>query len=267
MGRLVRQKGVVLRLKTLAALPAILMTVGCLQSERLIKINGDGSGTIVDTVKLGDQAKGMLAGMAQMDKTPAADKKAKKDAKLRAAAAKMGPGVTLVSAEATPDGGERVTWAFTDISKIKIDQSASSSDMDSTSKPSEQLTFRFAKSPAGVVLTVVTPKRSPSSPNAAKPAPKPEEAAAQITQMKAMLAGLKLSTGVEVNGTLIKTDSPYVAGSVVTLMAVDFDQLDENSFKKMSSVSDPSELDAKALAGIKGVKMTTGDVNIEFKPK
>jgi hypothetical protein len=249
----------------LAAVPVVLATIGCIQSERLIKINGDGSGTIVDTVKLGDQAKGMLAGMEQMDKTPAAEKKAKKDAKLKAAAAKMGTGVSFVSDVATPDGGEKITWAFTDVTKIKIDRTASSSDMDSDSKPGDLLTFRFAKTPGGALLTVVNPKPEPKP---AKPAgAKPADNSAQMAQMKVMLAGLKMSTAVEVNGTLVKTDSPYVAGQVVTLMAIDFDQVDDASFKKLEAVSGPSELDAKTLAGVKGVKMAPGDVAIEFKPR
>jgi len=252
------------RLKMLAVIPAIVTTVGCMQAERLIKINGDGSGTIVDTVRLGDQARGMLAGMEQMDKSSPAEKKAKKDAKLKDAAAKMGPGASFVSSATTPDGGERITWAFTDITKLKIDRSASSGDVDSQSKPGDLLTFRFAKSPGGATLTVVNPKPDPGK---AKPPSKPGDNAAQTAQLKMMLAGLKMTTAVEVNGTVVKSDSPYVAGPVVTLMSIDFDQIDDASFKKLDGLGDPSELDPKTLAGLKGVKMTSGDVAIEFKPR
>jgi hypothetical protein len=256
-------------LKCLAFLPAALLTVGCMQSDRLIKINGDGSGTIVDTLKLGEQAKGMLAGLEQMDQTPAAQKKAKKEARLKAQGTQMG--TTFVSEQTTPDGAEKITWAFTDISKVKVEPFVSNPDMDSKpTSPGDLLGFRFAKGP-NAVLTVVTPPRpSPAAakPGAAKPAAKkPDENAAQKAQMKAMLAGLKVSLEVEVNGTLVKTDSPFVVGNVVTLMAMDFDQIDDAAMEKLDAMGDPTKMDPKVMEGVKGFRMITGDTAIEFKPR
>ena len=48
-----------MRASRLLVIPALLATVGCMQGQRLIKVNADGSGTIVDTVKLGEQARSM----------------------------------------------------------------------------------------------------------------------------------------------------------------------------------------------------------------
>jgi hypothetical protein len=253
------------RLNVFAALFAASMTAGCIQSDRLIKINGDGSGSVIDTVKLGEQAKGMIAGLEQMDKTPPAEKKAKKDAKLKEQAVKMG--VTFVSDVKSPDGTEKITWTFTDANKVKLDKVATTGDMGDTKGGSEDwIAFRFAKTPAGALLTVVSPKPVPPSPGPKKEQ-KPEEKTAQRAQMKALLAGLKMSMSVEVNGTIVKTDSPYVAGNVVTLMSLDFDQMDENGLDKLQAMDDPSKMDTKALAGVKGVKFNLGDVAIEFKPR
>jgi hypothetical protein len=96
-----------------------------------------------------------------MDKTPAAEKKAKKDTKLKAQAAAMGEGVTFVSRTDTKDGAEQITYSFKDISKIKVDTAPSPSDNDSASKE-DPLTFRFARHGPNSVVTVVIPKNKAS---------------------------------------------------------------------------------------------------------
>jgi hypothetical protein len=254
-----------MRIGRLLVVPAVLMTVGCMQGERIIKIKGDGSGTIVDTVKLGDQAKAMLGGMEQMDTTPADQKKAKKDAKLKAKAVAMGPGVTFVSVETMKDGSERVTWAFQDITKVKIGTTPEVSDNDAKSSD-EPLTFRFAKTGGHSVLTVVSPPKKPTKAASGPPA-KPEEMAKQIAQMKALMAGLKMTTAVDVQGTLVKTSSPYASGARVTLQEIDFDQFDEATLKKLAAAPTPQDMDPKMLAGLKGLKFAQGDVVIEFQPQ
>jgi hypothetical protein len=250
-----------MRVSRLMLAPALLVAAGCMQGQRVIKVNADGSGTIVDTVKLGEQAKSMLASMESMDKTPAAEKKAKKDGKLKAQATAMGEGVTFVSLQNTKDGAEQITYAFKDISKIKVDSAPSPSDNDSTSKE-DPLTFRFARSGGNSVVTVVFPKSKTSATPA--PAPKPEELQQAITMMKGMMAGLKMTTLLQVNGKVVKTNSPYAAGSDVTLLEVDFDQLDEAGLKKLAASGKDMPSPA-ALKGVKGLKVNEGEVTVEFK--
>ena len=254
-----------MRVSRLMLVPALLVAAGCMQGQRVIKVNADGSGTIVDTIKLGEQAKGMLASMEQMDKSPAAEKKAKKETKLKAAATAMGEGVTYVSTVNTKDGAEQVTYAFKDISKIKVASTPSPSDSDNSSKE-EPLTFRFARSGANPVVTVVFAKAKPST-GAKKPEPKPEEVQQAVAMMKGMMAGLRMSTVVEVNGKLVKTSSPWGAtGNTVTLLEIDFDQLDEAGLKKLAaSGSEPPS--PASLKGVKGLKVSDGEVTIEFAGK
>jgi hypothetical protein len=253
-----------MRVSRLMLVPALMLAAGCMKGQRVIKVNADGSGTIVDTIKLGEQAKGMLASMEQMDKTPAAEKKAKKDGKLKAAAAAMGEGVTFVSLVDSKDGGEQITYAFKDVTKIKVDSTPnpSSNDSSSSSSKEEPLTFRFARQGANPLLTVVFPKAKPSTEK--KPEPKPEEMQQAIGMMKGMMAGLRMTTLVEVNGKLIKTSSPWGAtGNQVTLLDIDFDQLDEAGLKVLaSSGSEPPS--PAALKGVKGLKVNDGEVTIEF---
>jgi hypothetical protein len=235
----------------------------------------NGSGTIVDTVTLGEQARSMLEAMSEMDKSTPAEKKAKAEAKLKERATAMGPGVSLVSYQASVKGGaEKITYAFTDVNKIRIDSSPDPSENDSKSEAKQPLTFRLEKKGGSNVLTVMGagPKPHPKKDTASPDSKEAAEAAAKMqagamAMMKTMMKGLRMTTLVEVGGKLVKTSSPYVQGSTVTLLDVDFDQLvaDEASFKKLNELGDPQSLDPAMLKGLKGIKVqTTPETTIEF---
>jgi hypothetical protein len=247
----------------LAIVPLVLVTAGCFEGQRTFKINADGSGTVVDTVKLSEEAKGMIEGMEQMDQSSPAEKKAKTKAKRDATAAAMGEGVTFVSAAPGKDGFEVTTYAFKDINTVRA-SSMPTPDASSKSKD-EPLTFKLAKNAAGnSVLTVLS---APAKKDPAEGAPKAktaEEAAQEIKMMKGMLGGLKIRSVVEVSG-LVKTSSPNVAGSAVTLMALDFDALDAAALAKMASGGGPPS--PAAMRGIKGVTVSDETVTIEFTGK
>ena len=250
---------------------AFLTSVACMQGQRVVKVNLDGSGTIVDTVTLGEQARGMLSAMDGMDKSSPAEKKAKKTEKLKAAAATMGEGVSFVSFESGKDGSEKMTYSFKDVTKLKIDWSPNTSDND-PKPPNDPVSFRLARQGANSVLTVVqAPKVEKKDATAkAKAKPKPEEMAQQMAMMKGMMAGLKMSGTLEVNGRIVKTNSPYVVGPAVTLLEVDFDQIaaDPVAFQKLAEIDDPTKADPKLVAAIKGVKVNTlPELTIEFAPK
>jgi hypothetical protein len=252
-----------MRVSRLMLVPAVLLAAGCMKGQRTIKVNADGSGTIVDTITLGEQAKGMLASMESMDKSSPAEKKAKKDTKLKTAATAMGEGVSFVSLVEGKDGSETVTYAFKDISKLKIEPMPNPSSADSKSSNEEPITFRFAKTGANPVVTVVFPKPKPST-GEKKPAPKPEEIQQAIGMMKGMMAGLRVASMLEVNGKLVKTSSPWGAtGNKVTLMEIDFDQLDEAGLKKLAASG--NEMPSPAtLKGVKGLKVSDGEMTVEF---
>ena len=252
-------------------LPALLVMWACMEGDRLIKVNADGSGTIVDTVKLGEQARTMIASMEAADKSTPAEKKATKVAKFKERAAAMGEGVTFVSYEPSVNGGpEKVTYAFKDVSKLRIDATPDSAA--GQSKPTEDpLTFRLARKGDSSVLTVAGAAPKPG----AKKEDKPEgaEAAAQMqaqamAMMKMMMKGLKMTSAVEVDGRLVKSSSPYVSGSRVTLLAIDFDEVaaDEENLKRFASAgNDPKTMDPAALKGIRGVKFNPEpEITIEF---
>ena len=248
--------------------PLVLLTsVACFQGQRTFKINADGSGTIVDVAKPSAQALAMMKGLEGMDSTPAADKKAKQTAKFSEAAKNMGEGVTFVSVVSSPDGTQTMTYAFKDITKVRT-SGMPTPDENTTSK-GEPTTFRFAKNAAGnAVLTVVSPDEGKPGSGAGASAKKaPEDLQREVAMMKGMLAGLKIKSTVEVNGTLVKTSSPHATGSVVTLMEMDFDALDEAALVKLAGTAGGGPPSAAMAKGIKGIKVSDREVTIEFKPR
>lgn len=244
----------------------LLSSVACFEGQRTFKVNADGSGTIVDTTKLGEEAQAMLVEFSEMDTTSAADKKANEAAKFAETAAAMGEGVTFVSTTMSGDGGDVTTYAFKDITKVKA--SGMPSPKDGTSNDNEPLTFKLAKNAAGnTVLTVMSSKGESSEDASEPPAPQsPEEVQQGIAMMKGMLGGLKVRSVVEVNGSLVKTNSPHVAGPRVTLVDLDFDALDAAGLAKLAKSGPAGGPPSPAmLKGLKGIKVSDPVVTIEFK--
>ena len=242
---------------------AMVLSVACFQGQRTFKVNVDGSGTIVDSTKLSAQAQGMVQGMDSMDKATPAEKKAKQNAKFAENAKGMGEGVTFVSFTSGP-AGDVTTYSFKDITKVKT--SGMPSPNDSTTSNSKPMTFKLAKNAAGnTVLTVVSPNEAAGE--AAKPSAKktPAEIQQEIAMIKGMMAGLKVKSVVEVNGTLVKTSSPNAAGQMVTLMELDFDALDAAGLQKLTESGPGAPPSPAALKGIKGIKVSDPEVTIEFK--
>jgi hypothetical protein len=248
-----------------------LLAGGCIQGQRAIKVNADGSGTVVDTTKL----IGMAAAMKDMGNSSNAQAKVNREVALKKKATAQG--LTFVSSATGADGVEKVTYSFQDITKTSINRSADmpneKDEKEAASGKEERLTFRLARSGNTSTLTVVVPKDKPveKKDGEKKDAKKssPEEEKQAMAMMKGMLAGLKLATVVEVNGKIVKTTTPWPAqGSTVTLMEMDFDQMGEDGLERLAALSDqPNPPTPEQLKGLKGVKFTEGEVVIEFSGK
>lgn len=255
----------------LAVLVGGLLAGGCIQGQRTIKVNADGSGTVVDTTKL----IGMAAAMSEMGESSSAQAKVNREAELKKKATAQG--ITFVSIEKTADGAEKVTYSFKDITKATLNRSAEmpneKKDKDAAVSKDDLLTFRLARAGDKSTLTVVVPKDQPSEKKAAakkdEKAPSAEEKQQGMAMMKGMLAGLKVSTVVEVAGRIVKTTAPYPPqGSTVTLMEMDFDQMGEDGLTKLMDMDDSSGPPTpEQLKGLKGVKFTEGEIVIEFSGK
>ena len=249
-----------------------LLAGGCIQGQRAIKVNADGSGTVVDTTKL----IGMAAAMKDMGNTSTAQAKVNREVEIKKKAAAQG--LTFVSIENGADGVEKVTYSFKDITKATLSRSAEmpnqKDEKEASAGKDDLLTFRMARTGNTATLTVVVPKDKPSEKKSdtdkkdAKPS-SPEEEKQAMAMMKGMMAGLKLSTVVEVNGRIVKTTAPYPPeASTVTLMEMDFDQMGDDGLARLAALSDqPGPPTPEQLKGLKGVKFTEGEIVIEFSGK
>lgn len=264
-----------------AALVAMFGLTGCLQMEQVVKLKPDGSGTVEETVVL---SKAALATMEQMISGIGAGTADKKkdgattvpdlydEAKLKAAAAKMGEGVTFVSAKRIDNEqgkGFTAIYAFSDINKLRLDQNPGEALPDTGSpKPAakkEPVTFHFEKgSPSQLTLKMPAPEFKPQPKNQAEGM---EEMAMQM--MKQMFKDMHIALAVEVDGTISETNAAYRDGSRVTLMDMDFNKViaDPEKFKALAKANPQSLQEAKTLIkGLDGVKIETApEVTIKFQ--
>jgi hypothetical protein len=233
---------------------------------------------------------GMMGGMAQ-SMAGEEGKKTKpptitdlfKEEELRKAADNMGQGVRFVSSKPVKaDGREGVTaiYAFDDVTKLSVTQGMKAPGGGSSSaKVSNESPIMFAMTPGtggSKVLSITMPEGRKDADKTAKPK-KPEgtpdmkdmppEAMAMV---KTMFAGAKLGIDVEVAGKLIKSNSPHVNGSRVTLMEVDLGALmeDPTKLQQMQDLGSGASFEdaRKVLGDVKGVKLPASRVTtIEFR--
>ncbi|MGC2062988.1 MAG: hypothetical protein WA610_08410, partial [Thermodesulfovibrionales bacterium] len=265
-----------------------------------IRLRGDGSGTMVQTMTINpEQIQESMQGIAaQMGgtiteskedstkTTPKAPEEGPfKEGDLKGKTADLGQGVTFVSAEKIDTktaAGVRVTYAFKDINQLAVNPKPEAALGTAGAGASSQnaLKFRFIRKPNGnAILTVIA---AHSAPEAAKeqagipppPPTTPEDSAQQMAMIRQMFKGLHMGMAVSVEGKVVKTNSPYVEGSKVTLMDIDFDPLlsDEEGLKNLNARMDKAMGDDRktmeALKGIKGLKVTTDpEILIEFAPE
>jgi hypothetical protein len=295
-------------LRALSAFVVAILFAGCFQSEVVISVKPDGSGTVTETMlmskamveqmKMMSEGFGKLtaaAGEAANQADPAA-KTAKPEGaaarngfdlldekKLKEAAAKMGTGVTFVSAKKhSTDKGEGyiATYAFTDINQLRIDQEPSDSMPDAgpgmqvkKEGKSEPLTFQFKKGKTAelIVKNPADLKPAADQPKTDKPAaadaPGGEEMA--LMMMQQMFKDMKVTIAIEVVGKVVKTNAEHVSGNRATLMEMDFNKLLTNPAKlKELGKANPNTLaETKALLkGVEGVKVESQpSVSIQFQ--
>lgn len=268
------------KLLAIASLAAAFLLPSCFQQESTIHLNKDGSGTIVEEVKLGAQMIEMIGQMAAMGgedakkedplKNLASEEKAKERAE------KMGEGVTVEKVEKIGENGARTTYRFKDINKIKVNQSGGMDDLMNSpgmkvEKKEEPLAFKYADG----TLTFAMPQPKKAEGDGEKDAEK-DAAAAQLEDpqamemMKQMFGDMKMAVKLVIEPGIAESNATHVDGNTVTLMEMDMGKLmkNEEAFKKLAKMgneADPKKI-GQVLKGVDGVKVETNE-NISIKVK
>jgi hypothetical protein len=278
-----------LRLAGVLALSA--WSAACLGVDVLVKVKGDGSGTVeksltMNPTALADMAKSMGPGKTE-SKTKDPSKMTDQElltgpfdpAELKKEAARMGEGVTFVSATPVREKdklGVKAVFAFKDVNKLRVNQKPMA-DAAPGGKVSgdDDIKFTLAKQGGNSVLKLVSKGMDLKSGGAKKPQETPPPGMEQMAQgmmdmMKPMLKGLRITIGVEVDGSVVKTNSQYAAGNRVTYMDLDFGALlaDEKALKAFGEDMEGSlEQQKAALSKVKGMKVhLEPEMVVEFKP-
>ncbi|MBD3242780.1 MAG: hypothetical protein GF331_19465 [Chitinivibrionales bacterium] len=259
----------------------LAMCAGCFDTQTTVRIKADGSGTVEErflvTSTVVAQMKAFSQSMvAEGGQAQAADAfSVYKPDDLRAAAAKMGEGVTFVSSEPIKtDKGEgyRAVYAFEDINKLRLnqnpgDEAPSAGAAQQQESPEEFITFAFKKGRTST-LTIRRPSNTPGDDDEKAT---PEEAAKDsadtkqaLEQVKQIFDGMRVAMFIEVDGKLVKTNATHVDGNRITLMDMNFDQLMQNPEKlETFALSKPKSVEEakKILKGVDGMKV---DMNEEL---
>lgn len=246
---------------------AALALGGCIETQLLVKIRNDGSGTIHETIRmkkdLGAMFQAMAMGMkegleeAGMDvkegetAPPSDDALAGSllemfnDEEIRAHAAKMGNGVRYVSHEmidTDEHAGYQAEYAFDDINTVHVSQDPGANLPEFPGNEGEGDTqdelVAFSFTPGNPARLVIRPPQDSDADAAADAAaeestpesetPADEESAEGMEQMKEFFRGMRLRIAVAVDGRIQETNASFVDGSTVTLMDLDFDALLDN---------------------------------------
>jgi hypothetical protein len=259
-------------LRAAALLIAAISSTACFQMATVMKLKGDGSGTIDHRMLFTRQALAQLKQFAALGGggqglDPTSEQQA------REMAAALGPGVAYVSSSpiSTPDGeGRDATYSFADVSQLRVaaqpaPPGGASIQAGGLSAVGDTLTFSFARGENGnAVLHVNLPDSSLASVLSAGAA-----APQQMQMIKSLLGGAKVLLSIEPDGALVRTNSLYVDGPRVTLLDVDLDQVlrDETLPARLQAASTPEDLKA-ALADVPGLKLTLEkEITIEFTPR
>jgi hypothetical protein len=263
-------------LRAALILTATLASSACFQMTTVLKVNGDGSGTITHRMVYTKAALAQLKQFAALGGRTNGSADPLSEQQARDMTASIGPGVTYVSSElvTTPLGqGRNAVYAFSDVSTLRIStQPAAPGGLNiktpgfsTQPSPSESITFTLTHEGNGnAVLHIHVPE-----PNYLGFFGSPQ-AAAQIGMIKTTLAGARVELAAEPAGALVRTSSPFVEGQRVTLLDIDLDTVlaDETLLPRIQAVA-ATPADAKAvLLAAKGLKINLDpEITIEFTPE
>jgi len=248
-----------------------LACTGCFQMTTVMKVGGDGGGTIEHRMLFTTAALLQLKQLSALGGGNGRTADPVSEDQARTMADTLGPGSSYVTSRPfeSPIGrGRDATYAFTDVSQLRLSSQPAvpggvSIKAQDFSTESEAVTFSITHEANGnAVLHVHVPE-----PNFLD-ALGPPSAAGRLGMIRTALAGARVLLTVEPTGTLVRTSSPYVDGPRVTLLEVNLDDAlkDETLLRRLQAA--PNVDEAKAvIKDVPGLKINLDrDITVEFTP-
>lgn len=255
-----------------------LFLAGCIQVETKVNVNKDGSGTIEETVLMSNEMVQMLnefmSGFAS-DTVETEEFKLYNEEELKKREADLGEGVTLISGEEykTEDKqGYKVVYSFTDLNKLRIDQSPDSRIPDEGSGVEVQeksyVTFGFNKGDISE-LKINLPEPEKEEEGEEEFESEEDSLNGDFSEMQFFLKDLSFSLIVNINGEITETNADYSQDSEITLFALNFGELlgNQEKLKELKKINPNNLKELKAvMKDIPGIKIETNDpVVIKFR--
>ncbi|HUK36204.1 MAG TPA: hypothetical protein VLV86_19945 [Vicinamibacterales bacterium] len=261
--------------RALAAVALCLPLAGCFQSSTVIHVKADGSGTIEQRTILTEAGVEQLRTMAILGGGNPDAVDPTSEANARAMASAIGTGVSYVSSmpvDLDRAHGRDTVYAFADVTQLRVSEQPSLPGNlklpAAAGGNTPPIAFALNRSAAGnAVLRILVPRPAifPTGPNGELQPPTLE----QITMIKQLLAGARLTVSIDPDGRLVQTSSPFVDGNRVTLLDVDIDRAaaDPDLARKLQGARTQEEAKA-AINSIPGLKVTLEpEITIEFAPR
>jgi hypothetical protein len=285
-------------LKLCAILIAACLFSGCIQDNTVINIKPDGSGTIEETVLMGNSFVEMMQGFAKgtADENPAGPKVSetkKEDSraflkemmdKAKSNAKGFGEGVKFESAtpvKTKTATGYTAIYSFDDINKVTLNQNpGKKAPGDDKSRDqgtagddrakNDMIKFAFSKGPVSRLSVNMPPPQTTEKPAAKDEAGKDgAEDPNALEMMKAMFKDMRVSIVLNIVGNIVDTNAMYRSGQNVTLIDLDFGKLVGNpALMKKINQAQPQSIEEvkKMVKGIEGLKLEfSNPVTIDFK--
>jgi len=275
---------------------AVCLFSGCIQDNTVINIKPDGSGTIEETVLMGnsfiDMMEGMTRGMteakAQDDASPKEKPKSDDSVvtemidKAKTNAKEFGEGVKFVSANPVKTetaSGYTAVYSFNDISKVTLNQNPGKKTPGDAKKEvagdeaakNDTIKFAFKKGPVSRLSVNMPPPRTEEKKDKKEEAAQKEQAddPQALEMLKAMFKDMKVSIVLNMMGDIVSTNATYRTDKKITLIDMDFGKLvnDMPLLKKINQTQPQSVEEVKTMVkGMEGLKMEfTNPVTVDFK--
>ena len=134
--------------------------------------------------------------------------------------------------------------------------------------------FKFTRGASSSTLTINYIDRAPAGSVQPSPAGKgdmPDLTNPMIMNMlKTLFQGFKINIGLEVVGSIVKTNAEYVSGPRITLLEMDIAELlsDESKLRALQGKLGPDSSLSQVkpyLKDIKGIKIDGPSISVEFR--